>query len=722
MEQLRSNDRIELAREFILSTRANIFLTGKAGTGKTTLLRNVVGSLGKRAVIAAPTGVAALNAGGVTLHSLFQLPFGPYLPNHKMGGVIHQRIRKSKLSLIRSIELLIIDEISMVRSDVLDAIDNTLRTLRRSMLPFGGVQLLMIGDVQQLAPICRDDEWELLRETYSTPYFFGSKALERSQYVTVELDEIFRQSDSYFTNILNAVRENRVTNEILEQLNQRYIPEFDPSEDDDYILLTTHNNTANAINQSKLAALKTQTYNYDAKVSGSFSESAYPNDSQLELKMGAQVLFIKNDISPEKRYYNGLLGRVVAIDQQSVTVQPKTGGAPIRVESVSWDSIEYNINKESGEMEQKINGSFSQIPLKCAWAITIHKSQGLSFDRAVIDASGSFAHGQVYVALSRCRSLEGMVLRRPISMSAIVGEVQIESFCQHVSRNQPTKEILEAYKREYYSAVLCEIYNFESMQRLLWDMMSEMTGALSRSYPKLTSALIDYLATFDKAVVVVGESFQKQIKNAVYQNERYLQDTYIKERLRSAAEYFEPKLEPLTDIAEMFTKVEPGSADSRKRMAEYSARLNSTLKISLESLSLCRDGFSIEKYQAERAKMLALQALSEGEKERSRTATKRGSKESTERLAEVNDILHEELLETLKAWRLEEAREIGKPAFVILPNRTLMQIQGVLPSTVKELSKVVGMGKVKLEKYGDQIVDIVNDYCFSNNIDRGGKK
>lgn len=711
MEQLRSNDRIELAREFILSTRANIFLTGRAGTGKTTLLRSVIGSLGKRVVIAAPTGVAALNAGGVTLHSLFQLPFGPYLPSlAQSGGFVNKRIRKSKLSLIRSIELLVIDEISMVRSDVLDAIDHTLRRLRRSMLPFGGVQLLMIGDVQQLAPICRDEDWEMLREEYSTPYFFGSKALERSQYVTVELNEIFRQSDSHFMELLNAVRENRVTPSILEALNRRCIPDFDPADEDDYIILTTHNNVANSINSKRLGEIRTESFRYEAKVSGSFSESAYPNDQELELKQGAQVMFIKNDLSGDRSYYNGMLGRIVAIDQSGVTVQPKAGGAAIRVESVSWDSIDYEINTDSGEMEEKITGSFSQVPLKCAWAITIHKSQGLSFDRAVIDASSAFAHGQVYVALSRCRSLEGMVLRRPLSMGAIVGEVQIESFCQQVSRNQPTPELLEAYKRDYFSAVLCEIYNFEPMQRLLWDMMSEMTGALSRSYPKLTAALIDYLSSFDKAVVVVGESFQKQIKSAVYQNASYLSDGYIKERLERASEYFVPKLEPLVSIAEMFTKVEPDSAESRKRMADFTNQLTSRLKITLDSLELCRKGFSMEQYQSERAKMLALQSLKESGESGGRKERPKAEK------SVANDIIHPELLDTLKAWRLEEARDISKPAFCVLSNRTLMHIQSELPSTTKALSAIVGMGKVKMERYGDQIVDIVSDYRFSNNI------
>ncbi len=703
-----------MAREFILNTRANIFLTGKAGTGKTTMLRQVIKSLGKRAVIAAPTGVAALNAGGVTLHSLFQLPFGIHIPGQK---IVTRRISKRKISLIRSLEVLIIDEVSMVRSDMLDAIDETLRHIRRNSIPFGGVQLLLIGDIQQLAPICRDDEWDLLREYYPTQYFFDSHALTKSTYVTIEFDEIFRQSDSRFTEILNAIRENRATMEVLEELNRRYIPNFEPDDSDDYITLTTHNNTANSINRRKLDALRDSSHFFEAKVSGDFSESAYPNDTKLELKVGAQVLFIKNDISPEKRYYNGLIGRITNIDDRKVTVLPKSGGAPIAVEAVAWESIEYNLNGDSGEMEQNVKGSFSQIPLKCAWAITIHKSQGLSFDRAVIDASGSFAHGQVYVALSRCRTLEGMVLRRPISPSSIIGESNIDSFSTFVSMNQPTAETLSAFKKDYFTAVVSEIFNFVSLHRLLWDIMREMTGALTNSYPKLCEALSDYLAIFDSAVGKVGENFTKQVAGAIYQSADYANDSYISERLKRASEYFTPRIDTLTPICKLLYKVEPDSAESKRKIRELTSQLDSRLNHLKEAFRLCNEGFSIECYQRERAKMLALQSLSE-EEQRVAKSAKLASK-SIPKVEVSEDLIHPELYQTLVAWRKEEAEEIGKPVYVILPNRSLMQIQSALPTTAKELSTLHGMGKVKMERYADQIVDIVSDYCFSNGI---GKK
>ncbi len=719
--ELRSNDKIELAREFILNTSSNIYLTGRAGTGKTTLLRSVITQLSKRAVVAAPTGIAALNAGGVTLHSLFQLPFGVHLPGTKIvtrygrdGASFGQRISKAKLAIIRSIELLVIDEVSMVRCDLLDAIDQTLRTVRRNSHPFGGVQLLLIGDIQQLAPICRDDEWDMLREHYANPYFFESKALQRVPYVTIELDEIFRQSDTRFTDILNAVRENRATPAILEELNRRYIPDFAPSDSDDYIILTTHNHTANGINSRKLAAIRSEAQYFDAKVSGDFQESAYPNDTKLELKIGAQVLFIKNDITPQKRFYNGMLGVITGMNEKCVTVQPKLGGVPIVVERVAWESTEYQVNRESGVMEQIVKGTFSQMPLKCAWAITIHKSQGLSFDRAVIDASDSFAHGQLYVALSRCRTLEGMVLRKPLSISAIVGDNNIENFCSYVSRNQPTDEILRAYKRDYYSRVVCEIFDFEATQRLLWDLMSEISGAVSRSYPKLTANLMELLAEFDKSVVKVGTTFQSQLRMAIYGNDNYAEDKFIEERLRKAAEYFAPRLESLKVIASQLEQVNPDSAETKRRIVELTTRIKSQSKLLFISLELCATTFCIESYQEERAKLIAKESVESSEK---RTESKKTQPKEKRSVKVDGDIVHQELYDTLAAWRLEEAREQKIAAFRILSHRTLINIQDALPTTEETLSEVSGIGKIMLKRYGDQIIEIVKEYCFSNSIE-----
>ncbi len=698
--ELRSNHKLDLARDFILHTRANIFLTGKAGTGKTTLLRSVVSSLGRRAIIAAPTGVAALNAGGVTLHSLFQLPFGYYIPGERIVG---RRISKSKIAIIRSLEMLIIDEVSMVRADMLDAIDHTLRIVRRSSLPFGGVQLLMIGDIQQLSPICRDDEWSILREHYLSPYFFDSKALRSSTYITIELDEIFRQSDTRFTDILNAIRDNCVTQRQLDELNRRYDPHFDASRSDDYITLTTHNHTANSINRGRLDSLSTPSYLYEATISGDFSESFYPNDLSLELKEGAQVLFIKNDISPDKRYYNGLIGRVVSLTSDSVTVKPNSGGDAIRVEAVLWENMEYDLNPDSGEMEQSIKGSFRQIPLRCAWAITIHKSQGLSFDHAIIDASGSFAHGQLYVALSRCRTLEGMLLRSPITLSAIIGEGAVDEYSRYVSSNQPTDTELEHYKRENLSTTLCEIFDYLPLYTLLQRVVMEMTGSLSKSYPKLTSSLIDLVATFDRSIVKIGVDFGRQLRGAVIDDPTLSDGGYLRGRLSSAAEYFQPRLEPLRPICKTLRSVETDSAETRRRIQEVTQQLESTLESHFVSLRLCSAGFSLVDYYRERSRLISLQSLADSpSRQRKRTEAKAAPAS--------DDILRPDLYATLMSWRKELSREIGKPAYTILHNRTIVELQRECPTSYDALSAIHGMGRAKLSQYGDQLLEILRDY------------
>jgi len=396
-----NNPQLKLAYEFVQHTGRNVFLTGKAGTGKTTFLHNLKKESSKRMIVVAPTGVAAINAGGVTIHSFFQLPFGPQLPynnspENKQKSII-RRFSKEKINIIRSVDLLIIDEISMVRSDLLDGIDGTLRRFKNRNLPFGGVQLLMIGDLQQLAPVVKNDEWNLLRDHYNTAFFFGSLALQKTDYISIELTHVYRQSDERFIKTLNKVRNNTIDNEVIETLNARYNPDID-SLGAGHIILTTHNAKARQINDSRLKKLPNKSFSFTADIKGTFPDHSYPNDLMLVLKKDAQVMFIKNDPSPEKQFFNGKIGRIIDIDSDSITVQCDGDDEPIFVEKLFWEKIAYSLDDKTQEINEVVEGMFFQYPLKLAWAITIHKSQGLTFENAIIDAQDAFAHGQVYVA------------------------------------------------------------------------------------------------------------------------------------------------------------------------------------------------------------------------------------------------------------------------------------------------------------------------------------
>ncbi len=696
---LRSNQQIELARAFLHSTGANIFLTGKAGTGKTTFLRSVVQSIDKRVVVAAPTGVAAINARGVTLHSLFQLPFGPNIPDvTPSSDFAYRKIGRKKLALIRSIELLVIDEISMVRCDLLDAVDQTLRRIRRNSLPFGGVQLLMIGDIEQLSPICRDDEWQLLSEHYDSPYFFSSKVLQQCNYITIELKEIFRQRDTQFTQLLNAVRENRITPEVVDMLNSRYIPSFSPSDQEGYITLTTHNNTANNINQAALEKLTTPTHTFEASTTGDYAEWAYPNDSSLELKVGAQVIFIKNDISPEKLYYNGLIGRIENIDGEQIRVTPNNGGEAITLSQVVWENIEYKLNDQTGEIEESVKGTFSQIPLKCAWAITIHKSQGLSFDKAIIDAGNSFAHGQVYVALSRCRTFEGLVLRSPLRGGSIIRDNTIEGFSERVISQEVSEKDLADQQRKYFYTLLSEIFDFEEINRISYSLSKLLNAALYRQYPQLCTSMRETTQALCGELQRVGEGFKGQLRRAIESSGDYQNDPFITERLLKAASYFSGQLSPLFALCEQSSEVKADAKDVAKRLKALQGEATEAFAIKKFALKLCVEGFTCEKYlKGKFAIITAPEVKKPKEKEKKQAKG-------------PSDIVNEELYEALVAWRLDLSRSIEKPAYTVLTNLSLMEIQALAPRTIEELKDISGIGPTKLKNYGDQIIEIVQEY------------
>ena len=557
------NNELKTAWEFVEKTGKSVFLTGKAGTGKTTFLREVVESSSKRVVVVAPTGIAAINAGGVTIHSFFQLPLHPYIPGVKIESKF--AFSKEKRSIIKTIDVLIIDEISMVRSDLLDAVDSVLRRFRDRTRPFGGVQLLMIGDLQQLTPVVTDEEAELLSHYYTTPYFFGSHALEKTDYVTIELKQIYRQQDESFVSILNEVRSGRPSQQAINSLNERYIPSFAPDPDEGYIRLTTHNNTANAYNQQQLDQIDDLLYRFDAEISGNFPEYSYPTEVQLELKKGAQVMFVKNDPSSEKRYYNGKIGHVVEIVDDIILVQCPGDDEPVVVEQLEWENSKYVINEQTQEMETEVQGVFRQYPLRLAWAITIHKSQGLTFDKAIIDAAASFASGQVYVALSRCRTLEGMVLATPLRQSAVMTDLRVEDYIE-LQEKAAAESLarLDAIKKDYFSQLLGDMFDFRNLAYLQKRMLGVCTEFPSGTFVGLSQKHNDILNALNEKVVPVGLKWQRVI--SLKQFDELCSEEFA-QRVQKGCEYFLAELE--SAYGDFLEKMKDLKAENKELLKRY---------------------------------------------------------------------------------------------------------------------------------------------------------
>ena len=446
----------EFADKFVTQTNRNIFLTGKAGTGKTTFLQQIKEKIGKQMAVVAPTGVAAINAGGTTIHSFFQLPFAPFPPTYegKKDLISKLKMQRNQRKVIRELELLVIDEVSMVRADVMDSIDTILRHLRfKPKVPFGGVQMIFIGDMYQLSPVAKEEEWRILSAYYEGIYFFHSKVITEENLLHIEFDKIFRQSDMNFISLLNKIRNNKLDDEALKTLHQCYKPGFVAPQNDTYITLTTHNYKADRINQEELEKIKTPSRFFKADVKGDFPEKSYPVDVELELKLGAKVMFLKNDTETPRRFYNGKIGKITDFDNDSITVEC-AGNDKIEVSKMDWHNIRYKTDETTQLIDEEILGVFKQFPLRLAWAITIHKSQGLTFEKAIIDAGDAFAAGQVYVALSRCRSLEGVVLTSPINKNAIQNDTKIVEFSSNKNSENELNTQLEKSQQDFFSQIL----------------------------------------------------------------------------------------------------------------------------------------------------------------------------------------------------------------------------------------------------------------------------
>ena len=725
---MENNPELQLAWQFIENTGTHLFLTGKAGTGKTTFLRRLREQSPKRMVVLAPTGIAAINAGGVTIHSFFQLSFAPFVPDTTLNSAqIHYRINKEKRNIIRSMDLLVIDEISMVRADLLDAVDATLRRYRDREKPFGGVQLLMIGDLQQLAPVVKDSEWEMLRHYYETPYFFASRALRETTYMTIELEKVYRQSDTFFLSLLNKIRENKADDEVLNELNKRYQRDFQPPKEEGYIRLTTHNNQAQRINDRELASLPGKAYSFRAEVKYDFPEYSYPADEVLTIKEGAQIMFLKNDVSSEKRYYNGMIGEVVTVNETGMFVRGKDSEHEFQLLQEEWGNYKYVLNEETKEITEEIAGVFRQYPIRLAWAITIHKSQGLTFERAIIDARNSFAHGQTYVALSRCKTLDGMVLESPLRREAIISDSVVDNFTKAVERNKPGNKQLNDMQKAYFFDLLSDLFNFYSIEQAYKRLLRMMDEDLYRLFPK---QLAEYKALephMKERIVEVARRFRNQYTRLINESEDYAGNQELQERIRSGAGYFRKELEPVRALFDK-TNMPLDNRELRKQLNERLQTLDDALCIK-ESLldTVCTSTFTVSDYLKQKAKvMLSLEEDSSTSASSSRVpGEKRERKEraASSRSGKVKvdvptDILHPELYRALAEWRTEKTREANVPAYVIMQQKALMGIVNLLPDTPAALEAIPYFGAKGVEKYGLEILGIVRKYMKENQVER----
>lgn len=530
----------ELAYHYVQHTNRCIFLTGKAGTGKTTFLRRLKEECPKQMAVVAPTGVAAINAEGVTIHSLFQLPPQLFLPTDEARRQLfaEMQMRAAKQRVLRNLELLVIDEVSMVRADLLDTIDAVLRHFKhRPTIPFGGVQLLVIGDLFQLSPVVREEEWRLLQSFYDGPYFFQARVFRELKPVYIEFEHVYRQTNQEFLSILNQVRNNALTPQSFAVLNSRVrsleVKEFRSLKG--AITLSTHNSKVDAINQREMDALKGKEYTYKATITDTFPESMYPIDEQLTLKVGARVMFIKNDSSTDKLYYNGKLGVVTSLSKQAINVLCDDG-TEVHVHNEVWENIRYNADSGSDLVQTEIIGTFTHYPLRLAWAITIHKAQGLTFDQLVIDAEDAFAAGQVYVALSRCRSLEGLTLLTPIPTRALTNAREVLQFTDNQDSLQTIEQNLLSAQQEYLTTLLCALFDFREHTEQLYGLQRMANNMTSLQIPpnEYISDLISPLLDLHG----VGERFQQQIRQLMYRDQLDL----LQERLLAASQYYAPKI------------------------------------------------------------------------------------------------------------------------------------------------------------------------------------
>ena len=745
--RIEKDSRFLLAERYIQETGISVFLTGKAGTGKTTFLKHIVAGCSKRLAVVAPTGVAAVNAGGVTIHSFFQLPLCPYLPDVKELVTEYQMpeknrsLRKDRVKILRTLELLIIDEISMVRADILDAIDATLKRYRKNDRPFGGVQLLMIGDVQQLPPVVTESEKPFMDQVYPSPFFFNSRAFRKLGYIVIELNKIHRQRDAEFTSMLNDIRTGNPSDQTLERLNRRLDPGFDPPSGEYWIRLTTHNHQSDAINREKMDALKGKSMIFKAEIDGNYPESAYPAETELRLKKGAQVMFTRNDTSGNSMYFNGKIGTVTSLYPEIIVTDEN--GNEIIVNQEKWDNVRYEINPETQEIQAVNDGSFTQYPLRAAWAITIHKSQGLTFDRVIIDAGRALSFGQVYVALSRCRSLEGIVLTTPITRRCTFRNTEVAIFENGYTPENQAVESLDNYRESYLVDKICSTFSLGRIASLSLKLEKLWKGSLGSVYPKISARFTALVTGQDEdfsgveAIASVGTRFQSQIREIFADQSRCTEDrdAFVSERISKACAYFTVQLGYYAKSIAPTCLVEIENKETQKVFKNIAEEL---LKELIFRLSLYRatmaDGFSVKLFsrvatecELEKTGTLkscvrriisASRAAADKDGGNAGTDKANGKKEVQESGmdADTSDIdteydeATEKLLKVLKAWRKMKYEELHLPAFMIMHQKVLVQIAEEKPASREELMQINGFGKKQWDKYGEEILEIIEEY------------
>jgi hypothetical protein len=598
MESIQLNEQAELAANYINSTDRHIFLTGKAGTGKTTFLRYIVAHTFKNTVVAAPTGIAAINAGGVTLHSLLQLPFGAFVPENlaltdgnsrvNTPQTLGKQMRFSarKRQMIREMELLIVDEVSMLRADLLDCMDLMLRSLRRRQEPFGGVQLLFIGDLMQLPPVVRQEEWAYLKAYYPSSYFFDAQVLRNSPLLTIELQKIYRQSDQDFIDLLNRLRHNTQTQADLTFLNENhFLPKGSEADTDGYIHLTTHNRKADRINQERLNHLPGKAITFAAEIKREFPKQMYPTSEELVLKVGAQVMFIKNDPSGAGQFFNGKIATVSHLAEGVIEVECEDG-EKIPVSTYLWENMRFSLRESTNEIEETSIGSFEQFPLKLAWAVTVHKSQGLTFEKAILDVSDTFAAGQLYVALSRLTSLEGLRLSSPLPQNPPSIDRSLATFVASF-QEQDQAELLAALKADKRGFILKFTRQAFSFGPLIYALKMHLSSfdkdeqrSVKQGYQVWTENLLQTVEPLEG----VGKGFIRQVHKMLQAGES-LSD--LAERTSKAQAYFEPILLDLLEVIRKHRKEMRGQKQVKSYLEELEALDTAFVHQSRQIMKLC---------------------------------------------------------------------------------------------------------------------------------------